>query len=165
MKRRKEYSKEHYNNAYGQRSEVNPFYGKIICGNCNYTYSRILYKDSKGVRSARWRCGSCNKAKGHKVCSNRYVKEDAFKKLFVISWNKIVENQEEYQEHWQKNIEGEDKILRFKTKLIMQQVLKGVIEDFVPDLMLMVMDYITVFEDGRLQIKFYDETVFEVETE
>ena len=82
-----------------------------------------------------------------------------------MSWNKIVENQEAYQEHWQKNIEGEDKVLRYKTKLIMQQVEKGAIEKFEPDLMLMVMDYITVFEDGRLQIKLYDETVFEVETE
>ena len=32
-------------------------------------------------------------------------------------------------------------------------------------LMMAVMDYITVFEDGRLQIKFYDGTEFEVETE
>lgn len=82
-----------------------------------------------------------------------------------MSWNAIVENQEEYHEHWQKNIDGEDKVLRYKTKLIMQQMEKGVIEEFEPDLMLMVMDYITVFEDGRLQIKFYDGIVFEVETE
>ena len=37
--------------------------------------------------------------------------------------------------------------------------------DFELELMLAVMDHITVFEDGRLQIKFYDGTEFEVETE
>ena len=42
---------------------------------------------------------------------------------------------------------------------------KSVIKEFNPELMMAVMDYITVFEDGRLQIKFYDGTEFEVATE
>ena len=32
-------------------------------------------------------------------------------------------------------------------------------------LMMAVMDHVTVFEDGRLKIRFYDGTEFEVETE
>ena len=47
----------------------------------------------------------------------------------------------------------------------MQQVAAGPIKEFNPELMMAVMDYITVFEDGRLQIKFYDGTEFEVATE
>jgi len=36
--------------------------------------------------------------------------------------------------------------------------LSGPIKDFNEELMLAVMDRIIVFEDGRLQIKFYDGT-------
>ena len=41
----------------------------------------------------------------------------------------------------------------------------GVITEFDPALMMAVMDNITVFKDGRLQIRFYDRTEYEVETE
>ena len=33
LERRDKFCKDHFTNAYSQRSEVNPFYGKIICGN------------------------------------------------------------------------------------------------------------------------------------
>ena len=41
----------------------------------------------------------------------------------------------------------------------------GPIKEFDPELMMAVMDFATVFEDGRLQIRFYDGTQFEIETE
>lgn len=86
-------------------------------------------------------------------------------KLFVMSWNEIVEHQEEYQQYWQVNLKGEDVLLRYKTKLLIKRAAAGPIKEFEPKLMMAVMDYITVFEDGRLQIKFYDGTEFEVATE
>ena len=49
--------------------------------------------------------------------------------------------------------------------LIIFKKLQEIIKEFKPELMMAVMDYITVFEDGRLQIKFYDGTEFEVATE
>lgn len=100
-----------------------------------------------------------------KICSNRYVTDETFKKLFVMSWNEIVEKQTNYQESWQDNIKGDDVLLRYKTRLVMQHAAAGTINEFDLELMLAVMDHITVFEDGRLQVKFYDGTEFEVETE
>lgn len=52
-----------------------------------------------------------------------------------------------------------------ESRLVMQHAAAGTINEFDLELMLAVMDHITVFEDGRLQIKFYDGTEFEVETE
>lgn len=43
LERRVQYCKDHFTNAYAQRSEVNPFYAKIICGNCGNIYSRVKY--------------------------------------------------------------------------------------------------------------------------
>ena len=165
FERRPQYCKDHFTNAYGQMSEKNPFYAKIICGNCGNIYSRVKYTTRAGTKITKWRCGSCNKADGHKVCSNRYVTNETFTKLFVMSWNEIVEHQEEYQQYWQVNLKGEDVLLRYKTKLLIKRAAAGPIKEFEPELMMAVMDYITVFEDGRLQIKFYDGTEFEVATE
>lgn len=47
----------------------------------------------------------------------------------------------------------------------MKHAAAGSIKEFDPELMMAVMDHITVFEDGRLQIKFYNGTEFEVESE
>lgn len=47
----------------------------------------------------------------------------------------------------------------------MKHIADGPIKEFDLALMMAVMDHITVFEDGRLLIKFYDETEFEVATE
>ena len=82
-----------------------------------------------------------------------------------MSWNEIVEKQTNYQESWQDNIKGDDVLIRYKTRLVMQHAAAGTINEFDLELMLAVKDHITVFEDGRLQIKFYDGTEFEVETE
>ena len=171
-------------------SEKNPFYAKIICGNCGNIYSRVKYTTRAGTKITKWHCGSGNKTDGHKVCSNRYVTDEIFTKLFVMSWNEIVEHQADYQERWQKNIKGDDVLLRYKTKLVMKHniitlnILKGddvllryktklvmkhaeagTINEFDSALMMAVMDHVIVFEDGRFKIRFYDGTEFEVETE
>lgn len=165
IERRAQYCKDHFTNAYSQKTETNPFYAKIICGNCGSTYSRVKYTTRASTVITKWRCGSCNKANGHKICSNRYVLDETFTKLFVMSWNEMVDYQPDYQERWQENIRGDDVLLRYKTRLVMQHAAVGPIKEFDLKFMLAVMDYITVFEDGRLQIKFYDGTEFEVETE
>ena len=165
IERRSNYCKEHFTNAYARRSEVNPLYTKIICGNCSHTYSRVKYTTRAGTKITKWRCGSCNMAKGHKVCSNRYVTEESLMKLFVMSWTEIAGHLEDYKEKWQENIASEDVLLRYKTRLLMQYAGAGEVKEFDAALMMAVMDHITVFEDGRLQIKFYDGTEFEIATE
>lgn len=86
-------------------------------------------------------------------------------KLFVMSWNEIAGHPEDYKEKWQENIASEDVLLRYKTRLLMQHAGAGEIKEFDTALMMAVMDHIIVFEDGRLQIKFYDGTEFEIATE
>ena len=165
LERRGQYCKDHFTNAYAQRSEVNPFYAKIICGNCGNIYSRVKYTTRSGTKITKWRCSSRNKTDGHKVCSNRYVTDETFTKLFIMGWNEIAEHPEAYQEKWEANIKSDDVLLRYKTRLLMKHVEAGPIKEFDSALIMAVMDHITVYEDGRLKIRFYDETEFEVTTE
>lgn len=82
-----------------------------------------------------------------------------------MGWNEIAEHPEDYQEKWEANIKSDDVLLRYKTRLLMKHVEAGSIKEFDSALMMAVMDNITVYEDGRLKIRFYDETEFEVTTE
>lgn len=123
------------------------------------------YTTRAGTKITKWRCGSCNKTDGHKVCSNRYVTDETFTKLFVMGWNEIAEHPEDYQEKWEENIKSDDVLLRYKTRLLMKYAVAGSIKEFDSTLMMAVMNHITVYEDGRLKIRFYDETEFEVATE
>lgn len=164
IERRQEYCKEHRTNAYSQKTEINPFSCKIICGTCGHTYSRVIYRPG-GKVVKKWRCGSTNSAGGRRVCSNRYTTEESMEKLFLMGWNEIAGNREEYEALWQKNMESQDALLRYKTSLIQKKATEGPIKEFDATLMIAVMDYIKVFEEGRLQIRFYDGTEFECETE
>ena len=112
-----------------------------------------------------WRCASTNKAGGARVCSNRYVLEEALIKLFIMSWNEIAGNYDEYKDFWKKNLKEGDELLRYKTKQIMAAAKKGKIKELDGELMIMAMDYIKIFESGRLVIRSYDGTEFECETE
>lgn len=96
LARREEYCKEHKTNTYGVLTETKPLSGKIICGECNNLYTRVSYTYRDGRRVVKWRCGSTNKVGGRRVCSNRYIMEDALIKLFIMSWNEIAGNYDNY---------------------------------------------------------------------
>ena len=163
--RREKYCEEHRTNAYAQLTETKPLSCKVICGECNYLYTRVQYTYRDGRRVAKWRCASTNKAGGARVCSNRYVLEEALIKLFIMSWNEIAGNYDEYKDFWKKNLKEGDELLRYKTKQIMAAAKKGKIKELDGELMIMAMDYIKIFESGRLVIRSYDGTEFECETE
>lgn len=163
--RREVFCKEHKTNTYAVLTETKPLSGKIICGECNNLYTRVSYTYRDGRKVVKWRCRSTNKVGGRRVCSNRYIMEDALIKLFIMSWNEIAGNYTDYLDSWNKNLEEGDELLRYKTRQLMVAAKKGKIKDLDGELMIMVMDYIKVFESGKLLIRFYNGTEFECETE
>ena len=134
--------------------------------------SVIVWYGSKGDTAAKACDSQTNeqlmnvaKAAGHRVCACPYIYEEALMKSFVMSWNQIVENQKSYKEAWDENLRSDDPLLKYKTKLLMRTAAAGPIRGFDLELMRIVMDIITVHEDGRLQIRFYDGTEFELAAE
>lgn len=59
------------------------------------------------------------------AAGNRYVLEEAFIKLFIMSWNEIAGNYNEYLDFWNKNLEDGDELLHHKTRLLMAAARKG----------------------------------------
>ena len=161
-KRRTEYCKEHHTNAYAQMPDRNPFSGKIICGECGHTYSRVIYRHIDVV-TKKWRCVSPTKERKRISCRNRIITEDSLEKLFLMGWNAIAGNVPEFETQWKQNMEEGSELLRYKTRQIMEAADNGPIEEFDPKLMIRVMDAITIYESGDLRIRFYDGTEFEYE--
>lgn len=165
LERRKAFCKEHHTNTYAVNPESNPFAGKVVCGKCNNLYSRVTYTMRDGRRVSKWRCGSTNKAGGRRVCACPYIYEESLIKFFLMSWNQIAMHQDEYQEAWEENLQSEDCLLKYQTKVVMQKAAEGPIEKFDGEFMRMVMDTISVYEDGSLRIRFFDKTEFELKAE
>ena len=86
-------------------------------------------------------------------------------KLFVKSWNEMAGHMDDYKVFWQRNLSEGDELLLYKTRQVMAEDKKGTIKELDGELMIMVMDYIKVYESGRLIIRFNDGTECECETE
>ncbi len=98
IKRRKKYLEEHGTNSYSHRPESNPFASKIICGDCNKVLARKGWRSSTGVDRKVWQCSERYKVKGVMGCVNRHVEEETLIKAYLMAWNALVENREDFME-------------------------------------------------------------------
>lgn len=65
FERRHKYIEEHSLNSYAHYTERNPFYGKVICGECNNAFGRKTWKGKDGQQTRKvWQCNERYKVKG-----------------------------------------------------------------------------------------------------
>ncbi|MFR3949068.1 MAG: recombinase zinc beta ribbon domain-containing protein [Ruminococcus sp.] len=95
-KRRKKYLEEHGTNSIPTMPESNPFASKIICGDCNKVFARKGWRSSTGVDRKVWQCSERYKVKGVMGCANRHVEEETLIKAYLMAWNALVENREDF---------------------------------------------------------------------
>ena len=108
IKRRKKYLEEHGTNSYSHRSESNPFASKIICGDCNKVFARKGWRSSTGGDRKVWQCSERYKVKGVMGCANRHVEEETLIKAYLMAWNALVENREDFMEQWTEQLQSEN---------------------------------------------------------
>ena len=108
IKRRKKYLEEHGTNSYSHRPESNPFASKIICGDCNKVFARKGWRSSTGVDRKVWQCSERYKVKGVMGCVNRHVEEETLIKAYLMAWNALVENREDFMEQWTEQLQSEN---------------------------------------------------------
>lgn len=77
----------------GQHSGNCVFSSKIICADCNNFYGSKLWHSTDKYRSIVWQCG--HKFKGKKKCITPHFREEQLKKLFILAFNKLLENKDE----------------------------------------------------------------------
>ena len=162
MKRRSEYVKAHSLKAYSHISEQNPFYGKVICGECGCAFGRKTWQNKRGENKKMWQCGNRYRVKGVSGCLNRHIADASINEVFIIAWNTIVENIETCREKWRLLAEGDDVLKAYRAKDLLAITEEPYeIRSIDPNFVIRVLDYITVHESGKIVITFYDGTEIE----
>ncbi len=152
FERREAFCEEHHLKCYGYRADKNPFVSKVICKHCGHAYGRKAWENRD---LAYWKCKT-------KACKGENVKEAVINKAFVIAWNSIVENQEEYVGWWKELRQSENPLLRIRAKQMEALVKEGAITSAVPELVQMTLEEIMVNDSRHFTICFLDGTSKEV---
>ena len=166
IKRRKKYLEEYETNSYSHRPESNPFASKIICGDCNKVFARKGWRSSTGVDRKVWQCSERYKVKGVMGCANRHVEEKTLIKAYLMAWNVLVENREDFMERWKEQMQSENLLEGYRAEKFIEYT-DGVqpLTEMDTDFMLKTLDYIKVFENGTLLVVFLDGTEIECRSE
>ena len=166
IKRRKKYLEEHGTNSYSHRPESNPFASKIICGDCNKVFARKGWRSSTGVDRKVWQCSERYKVKGVMGCANRHVEEETLIKAYLMAWNALVENREDFMDQWTEQLQSENLLEGYRAEKFIEYT-DGAepLTEMDTDFMLKTLDHIKVFEDGTLLVVFLDGTEIECKNE
>jgi predicted phage tail component-like protein len=166
IKRRKKYLEEHGTNSYSHRPESNPFASKIICGDCNKVFARKGWQSSTGVGRKVWQCSERYEVKGVMGCANRHVEEETLIKAYLMAWNALVENREDFMEQWTEQLQSENLLEGYRAEKFIEYT-DGAepLTEMDTDFMLKTLDHIKVFEDGTLLVVFLDRTEIECKNE
>ena len=166
IKRRKKYLEEHGTNSYSHRPESNPFASKIICGDCNKVFARKGWRSSTGVDRKVWQCSERYKVKGVMGCANRHVEEEMLIKAYLMAWNALVENQEDFMGQWTEQLQSENLLEGYRAEKFIEYTDEAEpLTEMDTDFMLKTLDHIKVFEDGTLLVVFLDGTEIECKNE
>ena len=55
-----------------------------------------------------WQCSERYKVKGVMGCANRHVEEETLVKAYLMAWNALVENREDFMEQWTEQLQSEN---------------------------------------------------------
>lgn len=166
VQRRKEYLEEHGTNYYSHRPETNPFASRIVCGCCNKVFARKGWRSSTGVDRKVWQCSERYKAKGVLGCGNRHVEEETLIKAYLLAWNALVVNRDSFLKRWKKQRQSENLLECYRAERFIEYT-EGTepLTEMNTSFMLKTLDYIKVFEDGKLVVVFLDGTEIECKNE
>ena len=166
IKRRKKYLEEHGTNSYSHRPESNPFASKIICGDCSKVFARKGWRSSTGVDRKVWQCSERYKVKEVMECANRHVEVETLIKAYLMAWNALVENREDFMEQWMEQLQSENLLEGYRAEKFIEYT-DGAepLTDMDTDFMLKTLDHIKVFGDGTLLVVFLDGTEIECKNE
>ncbi|MTI47299.1 MAG: hypothetical protein FH761_05640 [Firmicutes bacterium] len=135
----------------------NPFISKVICGNCNKIYGRKTWNStSKRFRRVIWRCNNKYPSKGVKGCDGKHIDNEILYKTFIDTFNRVIENIDEYMKKWEKQIQSEDILKRITAGRFIEIFEKAKpIEEFDVDIYSKLLEKIMVYND-KLTVTLLD---------
>ena len=139
----------------------NPFTGRIICGNCGSAFGRKTWNSTdENLKRRVWQCNKKYEVKGKVKCRNKHIDEEILYKVFISSFNAMVENKGDFIETWK--AEDGDELSRYRARELIRVIRDGErIEGFDIDLYFKMMGKMTIFADEKIIVKLLDGTEVE----
>lgn len=87
----------------------------------------------------QWQYSERYKVKGVIGCANRHAEEETLIKVYLMAWNALVENREDFMEQWTEHLQSESLLESYRAETLMKMDM---------DFILKTLDSIKVFEEG-----------------
>lgn len=159
MERRRQYIIAHSLNAYSANTENNPFFGKIICGECGKTFGRKTWATSGPSRKV-WQCNGRYEVKGVQGCNNRHIDESTVKQIFIMAWNSIIKDIESFRDKWRKQKDSDNLLIAYRAMDFLKLTESAEpINDAEVDHIQRVLESITIYEKGNIGVTFLDGSI------
>lgn len=167
MERRRDFALEYGIQKLEYATTDNPFAGRVICGFCGQVFGRKVWNSTDDrFRRIIWRCNGKYIKKGKKGCDSRHIDDGLLYQAFISVFNALVENKEYFAGKWQKLLENENALVRYKAKQFIQVMKEAEpMNEFDIDLYFALVEKITVCEEGQMIVSFLDGTVIECKLE
>ena len=160
FERIKQYMNRHNMSRYGYGGEVRPFTQKIICGECGCIYGRKAHSGREA--ETYWQCNTrCYN--GPKSCRGVNIRESVINRVFVEAWNTVVANQESLSKRWEEMERTGTELEAVRARQMQSLVKNGPIRRIIPEMVLTVLESITIKDNATFEIRFLDGTAFSIQ--
>lgn len=161
IQRRKDFMEAYGLRTMGRYTDEQPFSSRVICGTCrNIFWRRTLTRGGKQIKV--WMCGQRYRQKGVVGCVSETIKEDALHDAFVKVWNGIVENRVKYMVRWKRDIQGDNPLLAFRAKQMVELTKGKPIKKIDMALVGKVLDHCVVLSKEAYEFYFLDGTCVKI---
>ena len=158
FERIKQYMDRHNLVRYGYGGDLRPFTAKIVCGECGGTYGRKAHEG----RETYWQCNTrCNNEP--KSCHGVNIPEAVIHRVFIKAWNTVVANQETLSERWMEKEKSGTELEAVRARQMQSLVKNGPIRKIIPEMVMTVLESITVKGKACFEIRFIDGTALSIQ--
>ena len=160
FERIKQYKEKHNLVKYGYGGDIRPFTPKIICGECGCIYGRKAHAGRE--TETYWQCNTrCYN--GPRSCRGVNIKEKVIHRVFIEAWNTVVANQESLSKRWEEMEKTGTELEAVRARQMKSLVKNGPIKKIIPELVLTVLESITVRNNATFEITFLDGTALSIQ--
>lgn len=153
------FMKDHNMTRYGYGGEVRPFASKIICGECGGVYGRKAHAGRE--KETYWQCNTrCYH--GPKSCRGENVREAVIHRVFVEAWNSVVDQQDSLTKRWDEMEQKGTELEVLRARQMRELVKEGKIVTIIPEMVMTVLESITITGNGQFDVRFLDGTGFRI---
>ncbi len=153
------FMKDHNMTRFGYGGEIRPFSSKIICGECGGVYGRKAHAGRE--KETYWQCNTrCYN--GPKSCRGENVREAVINRVFIEAWNSVVDQQDSLAKRWDEIDRSGSELEVLRARQMRELVKEGKIVTIIPEMVMTVLESITITGNGQFDVRFMDGTGFTV---